>query len=73
MRRQCVDDLKLQPTGFKILLEILVKGRINKTTEVPFQFATRQSGKSKADIKVALHYFTLLGKLSRYAIFGQGQ
>jgi dolichol-phosphate mannosyltransferase len=73
VRRQCIDDLKLQPEGFKILLEILVKGRIKKTTEVPFQFATRQSGKSKADIRVALHYFTLLGKLSRYAIFGQGQ
>jgi dolichol-phosphate mannosyltransferase len=73
VRRQCIDDLKLQPEGFKILLEILVKGRISKTTEVPFQFAIRQSGKSKADIRVALHYFTLLGKLSRYAIFGQGQ
>jgi dolichol-phosphate mannosyltransferase len=73
VRRQCLDDLKLQPEGFKILLEILVKGKIAKATEVPFRFATRQSGKSKADIRVALHYFTLLGKLSRYAIFGQGQ
>jgi dolichol-phosphate mannosyltransferase len=73
VRRECIDELKLQPQGFKILLEILVKGRISKTTEVPFRFATRQSGKSKADIRVALHYFTLLGKLSRYAIFGQGQ
>jgi dolichol-phosphate mannosyltransferase len=73
VRRECIEHLQLQPQGFKILLEILVKGRIRKTTEVPYQFATRQSGKSKADIKVALHYFTLLGKLSRYAIFGQGQ
>lgn len=73
VRRECVDKLKLQPEGFKILLEILVKGRIQKATEVPFQFATRQSGKSKADLKVALQYFTLLGKLSRYAFFGQGQ
>ncbi len=73
VRRQCIDELKLQPEGFKILLEILVKGRIQQATEVPFRFATRQSGKSKADFKVALHYFTLLGKLSRYAIFGQGQ
>lgn len=73
VRRECIEDLQLQPQGFKILLEILVKGRIRNTTEVPYQFATRQSGKSKADIKVALHYFTLLGKLSRYAIFGQGQ
>jgi dolichol-phosphate mannosyltransferase len=73
LRRDCIDALRLQPEGFKILLEILVKGRIRNATEVPFHFATRQSGKSKADFKVALHYFALLGKLSRYAFFGQGQ
>lgn len=73
VRRECIADLELQPEGFKILLEILVKGRIRRAVEVPFQFATRQSGKSKADFKVALHYFTLLGKLSRYALFGSGQ
>jgi dolichol-phosphate mannosyltransferase len=73
VRRACIEALKLQPQGFKILLEILVKGRIRNATEVPFQFATRQSGKSKADLRVALHYFALLGKLSRHAFFGQGQ
>ena len=73
VRRECLDALKLQPEGFKILLEILVKGKIRNATEVPFHFATRQSGKSKADIKVALQYFALLGKLSRHAFFGQGQ
>jgi len=73
VRRECVEGLDLQPYGFKILLEILVKGRIKNATEVPFQFATRLSGRSKADLKVALHYFSLLGKLSREAIFGPGQ
>ncbi|HZQ19510.1 MAG TPA: polyprenol monophosphomannose synthase [Terriglobales bacterium] len=72
VRRNCLGALQLQPEGFKILLEILVKGKIRNATEVPFRFATRHAGKSKADIKVALHYFTLLGKLSRYAFFGQG-
>jgi dolichol-phosphate mannosyltransferase len=73
VRRECLETLRLQPEGFKILLEILVKGKIRHATEVPFHFATRHAGKSKADFKVALHYFTLLGKLSRYAFFGQGQ
>lgn len=73
VRRDCIDNLKLQPEGFKILLEILVKGRIRKAVEVPFQFGTRHAGKSKADVRVALHYFTLLGKLSRHALFGPGQ
>jgi len=73
VRRECIEGIDLQPQGFKILLEILVKGRIRSAVEVPFHFATRQSGKSKADFRVALHYFSLLGKLSRYAIFGSGQ
>jgi dolichol-phosphate mannosyltransferase len=73
VRRECIDGLALQPEGFKILLEILVKGRIRKAIEVPFEFGNRHAGKSKADFKVALQYFTLLGKLSRYALFGSEQ
>jgi dolichol-phosphate mannosyltransferase len=70
VRRECIENLALQPEGFKILLEILVKGRISKAVEVPFRFGNRYSGKSKADVKVALQYFSLLGRLSRYALFG---
>jgi dolichol-phosphate mannosyltransferase len=70
VRRECIDGIDLQPQGFKILLEILVKGRIRTAAEVPFHFATRVSGQSKASVKVAFHYFSLLGKLSRYAFFG---
>lgn len=73
VRRESIDGLDLQPEGFKILLEILVKGRIRKAVEVPFQFGTRHAGKSKASFTVALQYFTLLGKLSRYALFGSEQ
>jgi dolichol-phosphate mannosyltransferase len=69
VRRECIEGVRLQPQGFKILLEILVKGRIRSAVEIPFRFATRQSGESKADVRVALQYFSLLGKLSRYAIF----
>src|SRR6266496_5539524 len=68
VHRECIEGLQLQPEGFKILLEILVKGRIRHPAEVPFHFATRHYGKSKADFKVALHYFSLLGKLSRYSL-----
>lgn len=73
VRRECLQDVELQPKGFKILLEILVKGRIHKAVEVPFRFGNRHAGESKASLKVALQYFTLLGKLSRYALFGSGQ
>ncbi len=73
VRRECIDGLALQPEGFKILLEILVKGRIQKAVEVPFQFGLRHAGESKASFKIALQYFNLLGKLSRYALFGSEQ
>jgi dolichol-phosphate mannosyltransferase len=73
VRRSAIDGLSLQPEGFKILLEILVKGNIQKAAEVPFHFATRHAGKSKADVRVALQYFSLLGKLSRHAILRLGQ
>ena len=72
VRRECIEDVDLQPYGFKILLEILVKGRIRHAVEVPFRFSARHAGKSKADVRVALEYFSLLGKLSRHAIFGPG-
>jgi dolichol-phosphate mannosyltransferase len=73
VRRQCIDGLTLQPEGFKILLEILVKGRIQKAVEVPFHFGPRHAGTSKANFRIALQYFALLGKLSRYAFFGSDQ
>src|SRR5262249_36638337 len=73
VKRECIEGLDLKPEGFKILLEILVRGRFKRPIEVPFHFGTRHAGKSKADFKVALAYFTLLGRLSRYALFGQGQ
>ena len=73
VRRECIEGIELQPQGFKILLEILVRGRIRKAKEIPFQFSQRHAGTSKADVKVALQYLSLLGKLSRHAIFRPGQ
>ncbi len=69
VRRQCIEGLDLQPQGFKILLEILVKGRMQSAAEIPYRFGLRHAGSSKADLKVAFDYLSLLGKLSRYAVF----
>src|SRR5215470_142897 len=73
VRRACIAGLDLQPEGFKILLEILVRGHVKNPIEVPYHFGIRHAGKSKADFKVAIAYFSLLGRLSRYALFGQGE
>lgn len=71
LRRECIEGVKLQPEGFKLLLEILVRGRIRSAVEVPFEFGLRHAGESKADFKVALHYFSLLGQLSRDILKGE--
>src|SRR5207247_9877042 len=37
VRRECIEGIELQPQGFKILLEILVRGRIGKGKVIPFE------------------------------------
>lgn len=65
VRRACIDDLVLQKRGFKILLEILVRGKVNSVAEVPFTFGSRLAGRSKASLKVAWDYLLLLRRLSK--------
>jgi dolichol-phosphate mannosyltransferase len=65
VRRECIRDFRLETQGFKILLEILVKGNIQSVVEVPFSFGLRQAGSSKAGIKEGLNYLSLLGRLYR--------
>jgi dolichol-phosphate mannosyltransferase len=65
VHRRCIDGLTFQPSGFKLLLEVLVRGRIQKAREVPYHFGLRHAGRSKANAAVAFHYLHLLGRLSR--------
>jgi dolichol-phosphate mannosyltransferase len=65
IRRSCIEGLTFQTTGFKLLLEILVRGRIRTVREIPYQFGLRRAGRSKASASVAFHYLHLLGRLSR--------
>lgn len=63
VRRRCIKNLMFQPTGFKLLLEILVRGNLKSVCEVPFSFGNRVAGKSKASLKVAWDYLQLLVRL----------
>ena len=69
LRRDCIAGLQFQQSGFKLLLEILAKGNIKSVAEVPFTFAVRQHGNSKANAMTAIHYVSLLYKLSRSSRF----
>jgi hypothetical protein len=65
IHRRCIEGLIFQTTGFKLLLEILVRGRIKVAREVAYHFGLRRAGRSKANATVAFHYLHLLGRLSR--------
>ena len=71
LRRKCIEGSHFQPTGFKLLLEILAKGHICSVAEIPFKFGTRSSGKSKANGMTAIHYFSLLCRLLLWRDFGR--
>lgn len=63
VRRNCLPQTDFQKSGFKLLLEILVRGRMQSVQEVPFAFGLRYRGASKANFKVAWDYGTLLLRL----------
>ncbi|MBD3941345.1 glycosyltransferase [Microbacterium sp. NEAU-LLC] len=72
--RRTVDGAQLKPRGFKILLEILAR-RPMRVAEVPFDFADRHAGESKASVRQGVHFLTQLtalrfGKMSLFAIIG---
>jgi dolichol-phosphate mannosyltransferase len=64
IHRRCIEGLTFQTTGFKLLLEILVRGHIRTVQEIPYRFGLRQAGRSKASAAVAFHYVHLLSRLS---------
>jgi dolichol-phosphate mannosyltransferase len=56
VRRAALDLERLRPDGFKILLEILAQQRGLQLVEVPFTFAARLAGESKAGIRQGIVY-----------------
>lgn len=67
--RSVVDDVDLDPTGYKILLEILAKGDYETTAEVPYVFRDRERGESKLS---AGEYERFLEHLCRLAVSSRG-
>ena len=54
VRRRVIDGVALRPVGFKILLEILVRGRYDRVADVPYVFGARASGHTKATVRQGL-------------------
>lgn len=65
VRTAALDQERLNPTGFKILLEILVTHPHLRRAEVGFAFAKRGSGDSNGSVREALRYLRHVVRLRR--------
>lgn len=74
LHRDAIDLDALRPRGFKILLEILARRQL-RVAEVPFHFAERFAGESKASFTQGIRFLTQLtmlrfGRMSAFALVG---
>ncbi len=58
----------LDPVGYKIGLELLVKARCRRVVEVPITFAARHAGQSKLGLREQLRYLRHLLRLYRFRL-----
>lgn len=63
LRSSVLEGVKLNPIGFKIGLELLVRGRYRTFCEIPYTFQDRAAGESKLSFKVVREYLVQLGQL----------
>ncbi len=56
VRATALDADVLRPLGYKILLELIVRCRLGRVTEVPYQFQDRFAGESKANFGEGLRF-----------------
>ena len=75
-KKQAIASANLKPTGYKILLEIVMEGKFQNIAEVPYTFKTRSRGQSKLNMRQQIdylkHIYSLMrrtGELLRFAKF----
>ena len=69
LRREVIDGLQLTSSGYKIFLEILVKGQWSRHLSVPFIFRNRQFSHSKLNLREHLLFAKQLLYFSFYRLF----
>lgn len=70
LKRKVIEGVRLNPTGYKLGLEILVKGKYRRLKEIPYTFKQRKNGESKLDKSEIFSYLKLLKDLYIYKISG---
>jgi dolichol-phosphate mannosyltransferase len=66
LHRNVITTAKLDPIGWKILMEVLVKGDYHAVHELPYAFAARDSGESKMTWKDQYDYLRHIVRLARH-------
>ncbi|MGX6600779.1 glycosyltransferase [Micromonosporaceae bacterium Da 78-11] len=75
IRTSSLEVEELQPLGYKILLELIVRNRPGRIVEVPYSFQPRHAGESKSTMAEGMRFLKHLGllrfgaKRSRMLIF----
>jgi len=68
LRRKVLENVSLRPRGYKILLEILVRGRWQRAAEIPIVFVNRMFGKSKLSGRIYKDYLLQLVRLYSFRL-----
>jgi dolichol-phosphate mannosyltransferase len=65
LHRKVIENVKLEPIGWKILMEVLVKGNHRTVHEIPYMFAARSMGESKMSAREQWNYLRHVARLVR--------
>jgi len=65
IKRSVINSVELKPLGYKILLEVLARGKYQTIKEIPYIFEERKMGTSKLGPKQCLDLLIHLWRLSR--------
>jgi dolichol-phosphate mannosyltransferase len=63
IRRALADRVTIKAGGFKICLELVVRGGVRKMVEMPYRFEDRELGESKMSLREAARYLIQLKDL----------
>ena len=66
VKNEAISGIQFRPTGFKVLLEILVCAPELKVVEAPFDFGVRHAGVSKATLRQGFDYLAHILNLFWY-------
>ena len=63
IRRRVIEGVDLRPLGYKILIEVLARGRWQRMAEIPHAYEGRHEGTSKLGLQQTVEFLSHLARL----------